>query len=61
MYCTQCIGYVQVRMLSRPHHDNHKFMCLQNAITIVHTTLFVCEKLALVFFENTSMTLIMAK
>ena len=36
MYCIQYIGYVRVYMLSRPHHDNHKFMCLQNAVTILH-------------------------
>ena len=34
MYCIQYIGYVRVYMLSTPHHDNHKFMCLQNAVTI---------------------------
>ena len=45
MYCIQYIGYVRVYMLSRPHHDNHKFMCLQNAVTILHKKLFVCEML----------------
>ena len=41
-----------VYMLSRPHHDNHKFMCLQNAVIILHTNhLFVkcCDNCIKVF------------
>ena len=40
--CTMYWICAGVCMLSRPHHDNHKFMCLQNAVTILHTNyLFV--------------------
>ena len=52
MYCIQYIGYVRVYMLSRPHHANHKFMCLQNAVTILHKNyLFVkcCDHFIKVF------------
>ena len=53
MYCILCIGYVRVCMLSRPHHDNRKFMCLQNAITILHkNNLFVITLLK--YFTNKS-------
>ena len=53
MYCIQYIGYVRVYMLSRPHHDNHKFMCLQNAVTILHKNyLFVI--ILLKYFTNKS-------
>jgi hypothetical protein len=55
MYCIQYIGYVRVYMLSRPHHDNHKFMCLQNAVTILHKNyLFVkcCDNFIKVFHKQ---------
>ena len=58
MYCIQYIGYVRVYMLSRPHHDNHKFMCLQNVVTILHKNyLFVkcCDNfIILKYFTNKS-------
>ena len=42
MYCIQYIGYVRVCMLLRSRHDNNKFMCLQNAVTMLHNNhLFV--------------------
>ena len=55
MYCIQYIGYVRVYMLSIPHHDNHKFMCLQNAVTILHNNyLFVkcCDNFTKVFHKQ---------
>ena len=55
MYCIQYIGYVRVYMLSRPHHDNNKFMCLQNAVTILHKYYLIvksCDNFIKVFHKQ---------
>ena len=55
MYCVLCIGCAGVCLLPRPQHDNHKFMCLQNAVTILHTNhLFVkcCDNFIKVFHKQ---------
>ena len=56
MYCVLCIGYVRVCVCYQDHIDgNHKFMCLQNAVTILHTNyLFVkcCDNVIKVFHKQ---------
>ena len=52
MYCVLCIGYVRVCVC---YHDNHKFMCLQIAVIILHTNhLFVkcCDNFIKVFHKQ---------
>ena len=55
LLCTMYWICVGVCMLSRPHHDNHKFMCLPNAVIILHTNhLFVkcCDNFIKVFHKQ---------